>query len=89
MTTPLIHSDGELSEFDVTASLHPDCEDCWGEAISAAITAKVTGSVGATHSTNSPDGEHSATVKRVRCHARNARSTGGDCCCSICLGKES
>lgn len=84
--TPLRHSlTGDMSEFDATWLAHgSDCADCLTEAWSAAITARVTGSVGCTHSTNSETSEHGATVKRVRCHASNSRANGGDCLCPVC-----
>lgn len=47
--------------FITTQIAHRNCKKCADSADSARITARVTGSVGATHS----NGEHSATVRRA------------------------
>lgn len=54
-----------MSLFTVTETLHADCAECDAQIEYAAVHARVTGSVGASHSTVHPDGtEHRATVKR-------------------------
>lgn len=52
----------------ITKSAHPDCTDCTGLKESAVIHARVTGSIGATYTTN----DHSCTVARKPKHPHNA-----------------
>lgn len=52
----------------ITKSAHPDCTDCAGLKESAVIHARVTGSIGATYTTN----DHSCTVARKPKHPHNA-----------------
>jgi len=54
--------------FTITAQAHPDCDACEACARSAAIHARVTGSVGATYTHASTDAnviDHSAKVTRA------------------------